>query len=172
MNKIKTIGIASILAICAMPAFAALPSTDWVNEQLDGKVDVNQGANSANKALITDTNGNIVADQVKHGMVHAGAIRNADIAEQQIQWRHLATGLQLPFDMLATPEPPQECRDGSASCILIYSGFHIAWEVLERDPNNPDDKISGKTLLHGYSSKEEGVPLPDHKLDDNGIWDD
>ena len=169
MYKIKTIAIGAVLAIVSGPAIAALPSTDWVNEQLDTKVDVNQGTENAGyflqvnddgevepydldrelenfaeavvntKVNISRHDGNMALVTDPDGNVIDGSIINSMIGDEQITVDKVASDAKFRLDNINLPTPPAACDNGTATCMLMYSDGYFAWDVVTRDTNNPTD---------------------------------
>lgn len=131
-----------------------------VTTDVEGKVDIAQGAEDANKAVITDASGNVTVGQVASGMIADGAVTEAKIgtgavtttklaadavtneklADNAVQTANIANGAvteakldtALVTKMNSLIANPGECANPANKCVLTYSGTDFAWEVIAR----------------------------------------
>lgn len=90
-------GYPSVAAVEA----AISAATGEINTEVDGKVDVAQGAGSANQAVITGATGDITTGQIATGMISDGAVTSAKIGTDAVGSAQIATGA-VTSDELAT----------------------------------------------------------------------
>lgn len=131
-----------------------------VTADVQGKVDIDQGVEDANKAVITDGTGQVTVGQVSSGMIADGAIieakigtgavttgkigadavTNAQLADNAVQTENIADGAVTEAKLDATLvnkmnsliANPGACGDPANKCVLTYSGTEFAWEVIAR----------------------------------------
>lgn len=131
-----------------------------VTTDVEGKVDIDQGVEDANKAVITDGTGQVTVGQVSSGMIADGAVTeakigagavtttklaadavtNAQLADNAVQTANIANGAvteakldtALVTKMNSLIANPGECANPANKCVLTYSGTDFAWEVIAR----------------------------------------
>ena len=180
MYKIKTIAIGAVLAIVSGPAIAALPSTDWVNEQLGSKVDVSQGANKAGYFLQVNDDGEVeptpvseLSDEIlgelggrpyevvltgPSGDIDTGPLNNEYIQDGTITASKINSRTRFALKNINLPTPPADCQNGTKTCMLMYSGGYFAWDVVDRDTNDPTDVMptEGRVQQSAYVNIDTG----------------
>ena len=85
-NKVKSVRAASSATDTAYPSEKAVATA------LAGKVATAQGPAAANKAVITDTSGNIITGQIASGMIADDAVTSAKLAAGAVDANALAAG--------------------------------------------------------------------------------
>ena len=84
-----------------------------------GKVDVDQGAEDANKAMITDGTGNVVTGEIATGMIANQAVTAAKIADSTVTETQLSTTVNASLDRadsaLQTGDVKQTVTDGDTA---------------------------------------------------------
>lgn len=99
MMKVKGIFAVSLIAMVAVVAgthtsnaVAAIASKGYVDQQIDTKVATAQGSAAANKAVITNSSGNITTGQIASGMIANDAVTSAKLAAGAVDATALASG--------------------------------------------------------------------------------
>ena len=106
-GKFQTIGnlTTSVNATPAEASDTKYPSEKAVSTAIQGltgdvtgKVDVDQGAEDANKAMITDGTGNVVTGEIATGMIANQAVTAAKIADATVTETQLSTSVNASLD--------------------------------------------------------------------------
>ena len=97
-----------------------------------GKVDVAQGAEDANKAMITDGTGNVVTGEIATGMIANQAVTAAKIANGTVTETQLSTSVNASLDLadsaLQNSDVSQTVTDGDTAPV---SGDAVVGYVTE-----------------------------------------
>ena len=97
-----------------------------------GKVDVDQGTEDANKAMITDGTGNVVTGEIATGMIADQAVTAAKIANSTVTETQLSTSVNASLDLadsaLQNSDVSQTVTDGDTAPV---SGDAVVGYVTE-----------------------------------------
>ncbi len=97
-----------------------------------GKVDVDQGTEDANKAMITDGTGNVVTGEIATGMIANQAVTAAKIANGTVTETQLSTSVKASLDLadsaLQNSDVSQTVTDGDTAPV---SGDAVVGYVTE-----------------------------------------
>lgn len=87
-------------------------ATGEINTEVGGKVDVAQGADSANQAVITGATGDITTGQIATGMISDGAVTSAKIGTNAVGSAQIATGAVTSDELAADAVTADKIADG------------------------------------------------------------
>ena len=117
-----------------------IPDGKTVKEVLDTKLD-DTFAGEANKAVITNNDGEIITGQIATGMIADNAVTTNQIADTTIVNSNVNNSAAIGLGKLNLPAIPDGCKGANKSCGLVYDGAtqRYAWEIMERDTANSTD---------------------------------
>ena len=101
-------GYPSVAAV----ATAISAATSGINTAVGGKVDVAQGADSANQAVITGATGDITTGQIATGMISDGAVTSAKIGTDAVGSAQIAAGAVTSDELAADAVTADKIADG------------------------------------------------------------
>ena len=140
-GKFQTIGnlTTTVNATPAQASDTKYPSEKAVSTAIQGltgdvtgKVDVDQGAEDANKAMITDGTGNVVTGQIATGMIANQAVTAAKIADGTVTETQLSASVNASLDLadsaLQDTDVKQTVTDGDTNPV---SGDAVVGYVTE-----------------------------------------
>lgn len=107
-NITSETGYPSVAAVEA----AISAATGDINTAVGGKVDVAQGAGSANQAVITGATGDITTGQIATGMISDGAVTSAKIGTDAVGSAQIATGAVTSDELAAGAVTADKIADG------------------------------------------------------------
>ena len=107
-NLSSETGYPSVAAVEA----AIEAATDGMVTDVSGKVNIAQGADSANRAVITGATGDITTGQIATGMISDGAVTSAKIGTDAVGSAQIATGAVTSDELAADAVTADKIADG------------------------------------------------------------
>lgn len=146
-------GYPSVAAVEA----AISAATGEINTEVGGKVDVDQGAGSANQAVITGATGNITTGQIATGMISDGAVTSAKIGTDAVGSAQIAAGAVTSDELAADAVTADKIADGVITTTEISATAGITATQLSTDVQTSlglADTAVQKAALAGYATTD------------------
>lgn len=132
-------------------------ATSGINTEVDGKVDVAQGAGSANQAVITGATGDITTGQIATGMISDGAVTSAKIGTDAVGSAQIATGAVTSDELAAGAVTADKIADGVITTTEISATAGITATQLSTGVQTSlglADTAVQETDLAGYATTD------------------
>ena len=152
-NLSSETGYPSVAAVEA----AIEAATDGMVTDVSGKVNIAQGADSANQAVITGATGDITTGQIATGMISDGAVTSAKIGTDAVGSAQIATGAVTSDELAADAVTADKIADGVITTTEISATAGITATQLSTGVQTSlglADTAVQETDLAGYAKTD------------------
>ena len=167
-------GYPSVAAVEA----AISAATGEINTEVGGKVDVAQGAGSANQAVITGATGDITTGQIATGMISDGAVTSAKIGTDAVGSAQIATGAVTSDELAADAVTADKIADGVITTTEISATAGITATQLSTgvqtslglaDTAVQEADLAGYAKTDALATKQDKLTKTQQAAVDSGI---
>ena len=129
-----------------------------VTTDVEGKVDVDQTAANANKAMITDETGNVTPGTIATGMIDANAVTNAKLADSAVTTTKIVdanvTEAKLATDAVTTAK----IKDASVTKAKLESSVQTTLDDVAKKENTANKATTATATTSENRSSETLFP--------------
>ncbi len=153
-------------------------ATDGVVTDVSDKVDIDQGPDAANKAVITGATGNITTGQIATGMISDGAVTSAKIGTDAVGSAQIATGAVTSDELAADAVTADKIADGVITTTEISATAGITATQLSTgvqtslglaDTAVQEADLAGYATTDALATKQDTLTEPQQAAVDSGI---